>query len=311
MPKDDMPKKFPKIVIDALAEDNGHNEEAILLVEAMRKERENTLYSDLIYTLTHLHFKEHEARHYWEEILKHKVAMSLDLKRKVGVRVAILDFFTNMHQKIDNPKIIELDLYEQTLLSSVTDGLTGLYNHRFFHDRLEEETERARRYKTPLSVVLYDIDDFKVYNDTNGHIAGDVLLLEAAKLIRKTVRRSDIPSRYGGDEMGIILPHTDKAGAYIISDRIRERVYNHHFPNQEILPLGQVSMSGGVATFPMDAADKTTLIEAADHALYQSKESGKNRVIQFNPLFQESESKPPAPKAKAARAPRDRKKAKR
>jgi len=294
MPKEEMPKKFPKVVIDALAEDNGHSEEAIRLIEGLRREREATLYSDLIYTLTHLHFKEHEARHQWEEILKHKVAMSQDLRRNVGVRVALLDYFTNLHQKIDNPKIIELDLYEQTLLSSVTDGLTGLYNHRFFHDRLEEETERARRYKTPLSVVLYDIDDFKVYNDTNGHIAGDVLLVEAAKLIRKAVRRSDIPSRYGGDEMGIILPHTDKSGAFIISNRIREQTFAHHFPNQDILPLGQVSVSGGVATFPLDAGDKTALIENADRALYQSKQSGKNRVTQFHPLFLEPEPKKPA-----------------
>jgi len=307
MPKEEIPKKFPKVVIDALAEDNGHNEEAIQLVAAMRKERESTLYSDLIYTLTHLHFKEHEAQHHWEEILRHKVAMSEDLKRNVGVRVAILDYFTNMHQKIDNPKIIELDLYEQTLLSAVTDGLTGLYNHRYFHDRLEEETERARRYKTPLSVVLYDIDDFKVYNDTNGHIAGDVLLVEASKLIRRTVRRSDIASRYGGDELAIILPHTDKAGAFIIADRIRERVAQHHFPNQDILPLGQVSFSGGVSTFPGDAADKTSLIESADHALYQSKQAGKNRVTQFHPLFQEPAPKPEAPKPKSVRRPRAKK----
>lgn len=305
MPKEEIPQKFPKNVIDALAEDNGHSEEVMHLVETLRKEREATLYSDLIYTLTHLHFKEHEARTHWEEILKHKVAMSKDLKRNVGVRVAILDYFTNMHQKIDNPKIIELDAYEQTLLLAVTDGLTGLYNHRYFQDRLEEETERARRYAIPLSVVLYDIDDFKVYNDTNGHIAGDVLLLEASKLIRKTVRRSDIASRYGGDELGIILPHTDAAGAFIIADRIRERVNAHHFPNPQILPLGQVSMSGGVATYPMDAADKATLVECADHALYQSKQSGKNRVTQFRPLFQEP--KPEAPKAKPAGERRSRK----
>ncbi len=303
MPKGDLRRTFSKPVIAALAREDGQGEGARALIESLRREREPTLYSDLIHALTHLHFKEHDARIHWEEILKHKTALSRNLGRDVGVTVAILDYFTNLHRQIENPKIIELEAYEESLSSTATDGLTGLYNHRFFQDRLEEELERARRYGTVLSVVLYDLDDFKVYNDTNGHIAGDVLLLEAAKLIRKAIRRADIPARYGGDELAIIMPQTDAAGAIVIAERIRERLSAHRFPNQDILPLGLVTMSGGVVTFPRDAEDKATLLEKADQALRKAKQDGKSRVVQFQPL----EDEPEAPKAKPAHKPRARK----
>jgi diguanylate cyclase (GGDEF)-like protein len=278
------PKKaqhFTKEIIDVLGHDYEESSDLFKHVEELLKERAQSLYSDLLYTLTHLHFSEHQARHHWDKILKHKKVMTDQLGRNVGVRVALMDYFTNMDQQIDNPKIIELDVFEKTLLSAITDGLTGLYNHRYFQDRLDEESERARRFKIPLSLLMIDIDSFKAYNDGNGHIAGDVLLVDLAKLLRVTVRKVDVVARYGGEEFVVILPGTKTPGARIIAGRLCHRVAEHAFPNREVMPGKRVTVSIGQATMPDDAAEKAALIDCADKALYHAKQTGKNRVVVY------------------------------
>jgi diguanylate cyclase (GGDEF)-like protein len=266
-------------VISVLGQDNGETAEILKQVEDVRREKANSLYSDLIYTLTHLHFGETQAKHHWEKILQHKQEMSGILGRNVGIRVALLDYFINLQQKIDNPKIIEIDLFEKTMLSAVTDGLTGLYNHRYFQDRLDEEVERARRYGMPLSLLMVDVDDFKVYNDANGHIAGDVLLVEISKILLKAVRKVDAVARYGGEEFSVILPSTKKKGALTIAWRICQKVAAAHFPNQIVMPQKNVTVSIGVATFPEDAGEKVMLLDCADKLLYQAKALGKNQAF--------------------------------
>ncbi|MDI6740677.1 MAG: GGDEF domain-containing protein [Candidatus Edwardsbacteria bacterium] len=274
------PKKsgFTKEMIAILGKDYGESAEIMKQVEDLLKEKAATLYGDLIYTIAHLRFSENQARHHWEKVLQHKLEMARRLDRNVGVRVALLDYFTNMHRKIENPKIIELDVFEKAMLTAVTDGLTGLYNHRFFQDRLEEEVERCVRYAGTLSLLMLDLDDFKIYNDTNGHIAGDVLLVEVSKLIRRTVRKVDTVARYGGEEFSVVLPSTSKKGAMIIARRIVARIADNHFPNQIVMPGGRVTISCGVATFPDDAKDKAMLIDMADKMLYKAKRNGKNRA---------------------------------
>ncbi len=272
---------FTKEMIAILGKDYGESSEIMAQVEDLLKEKAHSLYSDLIYTLTHLHFTEAQARQHWEKILKHKQQMMQRLGRNVGVRVALMDYFTNLHQKIDNPKIIELDVFEKTLLSAITDGLTGLYNHRYFQDRLEEELERSQRYGQPSALLMIDLDDFKCYNDANGHIAGDVLLADVAKLIRKTVRKVDVVARYGGEEFAVILPATKKKGALIIAHRLCQKTANSKFPNQEVMPRKAITISMGLAVYPDDAKDKAKLIDMADKALYHAKKAGKNQVYSY------------------------------
>jgi len=269
---------FTKEMIAILGKDYGDSSEIIQQVEELLKEKAHSLYSDLIHTLTHLHFSEPQARQHWEKILKHKQQMTLKLGRNVGVRVALMDYFTNLHQRIENPKIIELDVFEKTLLSAITDGLTGLYNHRYFQDRLEEEMERSQRYGQPTSLMMADLDDFKKYNDANGHIAGDVLLVDLAKILRQTVRKVDVAARYGGEEFAVILPATKKKGALIIANRLCEKVAGQHFPNREVMPSKKVTLSIGLASYPDDAKDKPRLVDMADKALYLAKKAGKNQV---------------------------------
>lgn len=161
---------------------------------------------------------------------------------------------------------------------SITDGLTGIYNHRHFYTRLDEEAKRAERYGHPLSVIISDIDHFKDYNDAHGHPAGDSVLKGVASCIKGNARGQDTVARYGGEEFSIILPETEKEAALKVAERIRGCVSEQPFPNKETQPGGNLTISLGVATFPLDAGDVNGLVEKADKALYRAKEGGRNRV---------------------------------
>jgi two-component system cell cycle response regulator len=158
-----------------------------------------------------------------------------------------------------------------------TDGLTEVYNHRTFQERLNQEIARADRYRRPLSVLMIDVDHFKVYNDTCGHPQGDIVLQDLARLLREMSRTSDTVARYGGEEFAIILPETDSVGAQKIAQRLREQVEGYAFPGKDLMPGGTLTISIGVATH-VPAGSKDALLQAADTALYTAKREGRNRV---------------------------------
>jgi diguanylate cyclase (GGDEF)-like protein len=178
--------------------------------------------------------------------------------------------------------------YRALLDLAMIDGLTGLYNHRFFQDRLRSEVTRAARHRHPVSLLFCDIDDFKNYNDRNGHAAGDALLEELGKILRHTgqdatlaiaFRDSDIAARYGGEEFAIILPETPTTGAIIKAERLRQAIERTRFAHSQSQPLGKVTVSIGVAEFPADANERNALLDAADRAMYRAKKLGKNQVV--------------------------------
>lgn len=173
-------------------------------------------------------------------------------------------------------------LYDRLQRLSITDGLTGLYVHRHFQSRLEEEVKRAERYKEPLSLVMMDIDHFKRFNDVHGHLGGDAVLKAVAGVLREGLGSSELAARYGGEEFALVLPRTDKASALQRAEALRQAVKAARvdFDGQA---LG-VSVSLGVASFPGDAMTKKGLIEAADQALYASKTGGRDRVSAAPPL---------------------------
>ena len=191
-------------------------------------------------------------------------------------------------------------LFEETQRLAVTDGLTGLYNRRRFYELLEEEIVQAGR-KGVLSLIMLDIDDFKAYNDTYGHLAGDALLRELAQLFREGIRQGDIVARYGGEEFAVILPGTGKEEATALAERIRVQVEEHRFEGEEGMPAGEpprkrggqsssslspphaggkITVSLGVATYPQDAREPEALVNAADVALYEAKKR-RNRVCVY------------------------------
>jgi diguanylate cyclase (GGDEF)-like protein len=163
-------------------------------------------------------------------------------------------------------------------LMSITDALTALPNRRYLEERLAEELNRSKRYDYAMSFLMIDVDDFKVYNDKNGHQAGDVALQITAHCLKSTLRSADVASRYGGEEFCILLPQTAMAEAAVIADRIRQRVATTEFPHGASQPLGHVTISVGVSTFAKNIDTSENIIAAADRALFQAKSLGKDRV---------------------------------
>ncbi len=163
-------------------------------------------------------------------------------------------------------------------LMSITDSLTALPNRRYLEERLAEELNRSKRYDYSMSFLMIDIDDFKAYNDKNGHQAGDVALQISAHCLKSALRSADVASRYGGEEFCILLPQTAISEAGVIADRIRHRVSTTHFPHGKTQPLGHVTISVGVSTFTKNIDTPENIIAAADRALYQAKSLGKDRV---------------------------------
>lgn len=150
---------------------------------------------------------------------------------------------------------------------AVRDGLTGLFNRRYFNELINVELSRLKRVPSSLSLLMLDIDNFKNYNDTQGHPAGDEVLKKAAQVFRNSVRAMDIVCRYGGEEFIVMLPQTEKGAAQIIAERLRVQAGLY-------LPT---TVSIGIATLPQDAQNVEELIQKADDALYQAKKSGKNK----------------------------------
>ena len=163
-------------------------------------------------------------------------------------------------------------------LMSITDPLTSLPNRRYLEERLTEELNRSKRYDYPMSFLMIDIDDFKSYNDNNGHQAGDLALQITGHCLKAALRAADVASRYGGEEFCILLPQTSISEAGVIADRIRQRVSTTHFPHGKTQPLGHVTVSIGVASYSPIINSAEIVIAAADRALYKAKSMGKDRV---------------------------------
>ncbi len=163
----------------------------------------------------------------------------------------------------------------------VTDDLTGLYNARHLHELLEYELDRSHRYKSNVSLLFFDLDHFKSVNDRYGHLVGSRMISEVGHLVRSHIRSSDRGARYGGDEYVVILPNTPRKGALAVANNLLELLRNHTFltDSQELIPI---TASFGTATFPDDASDRTNLIRAADSAMYEAKEAGRNRVKSYS-----------------------------
>ena len=161
---------------------------------------------------------------------------------------------------------------------AVRDGLTGLYNHRYFQEALTVEVLRCKRHDRGFSLLFIDIDKFKHYNDTNGHPEGDIALKTTSELINSRLRASDILARYGGEEFIVLLPETSSTIALEIAEDIRQMIEQHPFTGEESQPLGKLTISVGISTFGVDGTDGSTLLEVADRRLYKAKDMGRNKV---------------------------------
>lgn len=265
-------------IIDALAGDVKYPAAEKLFVDELKGSAGDELYSDVLFTITFKRFNKDEAKKLFSEIIKHKYYMSEKLKRNVGVRIAALDYLANDKKILKNVRLIDENQMEQFMVFMNYDAATGVFNHRYFHEQLEEALCLAMNFSNPLSLLMMDVDNFKEYNDALGHLKGDVALRQIALMMKENTSETDIVARYGGDEFVIILPGRTKQKALEIAEKIRKRIDDFHFYHQEATVGKKVSLSIGVSAFPEDASERLKLIGKADEAMYEAKKAGKNAV---------------------------------
>ena len=213
-------------------------------------------------------------------------------RRDVTVRAEGYDFIKNPNEKDElivrvNALLKIKELKNKVERVSTTDDLTGLHNRKYLQERLEEEISRSKRYGTKLSCILFDIDFFKVVNDMFGYEWGDILLRNIANKLSAMVRKEDILTRYGDEEFLLVLPNTSEENAFLFGERFRREV-----EKMEFIPAGEdeahkVTISGGISTYPCMPdvdEDANTVIRYAEHALYNAKHRGKNKIIQFSQM---------------------------
>lgn len=191
--------------------------------------------------------------------------------KELQLRVRSLLRRKGMHDRL-------LEKYWTARQQAALDSLTGLVNYGSFQKQLGEEMERARRFREPVGLLMIDVDSFKICNDLNGHQAGDLVLQTIARLIRESVRTSDLVARYGGEEFAVVLPRTDLKGTMVAAEKIRRAVSDHPFPHGEKQPGGRITVSIGAMCAPPTGMEPQLMVAAADEALYAAKAAGKNRV---------------------------------
>ncbi len=273
-------EQIHKDVIECLEKFLRDDDSIIEEINRMAEEKGSKIFSIALHILTHLEFKDQEAEKYWREIIALRETLITAIGRKVSLRTAICDYFCTIKESLNNPKVVEIRIFEETIRSSKYDNLTKLLNRRYLDEVLSIELARAKRYSAELSVLFFDLDDFKKLNDTFGHSAGDAALFNVAQIILELKRTEDIAARYGGEEMVVLLPETKKIEALALSERIRNRVeeLKLKYDEQSIW----LTLSGGVSSYPNDALTPETLLKCADKALYDAKAAGKNNIMLYS-----------------------------
>lgn len=249
------------------------NLQQLIYIEDMQKERGNLNYKG--------HFNPKGAMVSSPLVNRNRLCGVLNLHHdEVG---GFSDNDLKLIQAVSNQAAIAIEnsqLYEKTRSLSNTDELTGLANRRYFQSILQREAAQAQRYQSYFSLLMIDIDHFKQYNDTHGHLKGDVVLRNVANLLLQNTRGIDLVSRFGGEEFVLLLPKTDKPGARAAAEKLCDCIAKTRFEGAvDSQPLGKVTISIGLACYPEDSKDVFELLDLADRSLYRAKDGGRNRVV--------------------------------
>lgn len=243
-------------------------------VESLAQEHGQSVYREMLLLMVGKHFSEELAASYWQQAICHCQEIYRPEFAARGFRSALMDYLRHEVGELNDPRIIEADYLHNISRSSVTDGLTGLYNQTYFKTILADTIVNQRRNgDLNFALVLLDLDHFKQYNDRCGHLVGDEALRLCAELITAALRDGDMAVRYGGEEFALLLPRMDRHTAFAVAERIRKSVENYPFPHQDRLDSGNLTISGGVAVFPINGETADEIIKAADAELYRAKES--------------------------------------
>jgi diguanylate cyclase (GGDEF)-like protein len=236
------------------------------------------IHARLMLLLFNLPLDEDEARRQWEAILAHRAAMEQALKRPVPLRVAALDILIQGNRRASRPHILEVIAGHRMDEQGLTDPVTGLHTRAFFEDQLPREVGRGRRYELDLSVVHLEIDDYASLVERLGATMGTMLLQEVANLVRSCVRTMDYAARAAASEFRLLLTETNRMGAFQVAERIRQRAEAFYLQRRVGGRPFEVTLSAGVASFPLDADDASDLARRARDAFHIAQARGRNRV---------------------------------
>lgn len=244
------------------------------------KEYGNIACQVIFQVLADLHFNPDVAYDYWKKVHQHSLWFNEQVGRPLPLIATMCDYFQSQKpQLISNPKLTTLESFESLVNHSTIDRLTGLFNRNCLNDTLTHLLALTQREGSELSFVFFDLDDFKLVNDTYGHQMGDSVLNTLGTLLSNSIRKSDIALRYGGEEFVVLMPNTDYKNALMLSNRIRLKVKNTPFI-EDGLKLN-ITISGGLAVYPTHAKTANELIYSADSALYRAKGAGKDNITVF------------------------------
>jgi diguanylate cyclase (GGDEF)-like protein len=249
-------------------------------LNALVKEEGNIACQIIFKIMADLHLNRDVAFNHWIQVNQHSQRLNEQVGRPLPLVAIICDYFCNQENKlVGHPKLTTHEHFNSLVNHSTIDSLTGLFNRNCFNDTLTHLLALTQREDSELSLVLLDLDDFKMVNDTYGHQIGDMVLRKFGKLLSNSIRKSDIALRYGGEEFVILMPNTNHKDALMLSNRIRLNVKKMPFiENGTNL---HISVSGGLAVYPAHAKTADELIYAADSALYRSKGACKNKIKVF------------------------------
>ncbi|KPK31808.1 MAG: hypothetical protein AMJ66_07765 [Betaproteobacteria bacterium SG8_40] len=242
------------------------------------------VYRNYFYLLTHLEFEESDAVRHWNEFKRYHAKFEKDLGYSIDTRISTLSYFINENRQLQNPKIIEMKVFQSTQDQVILDDLTALYNYRHFRERIKGEMQAAKNREEMLSLVIIDIDDFKHINDDYGHLAGDGILRQIAVLVKSGFTNHGEAFRYGGEEFAVIVPGVGKQEVYELSNKLCARIAAHPFVNENSPARHEMSVTAslGIAVYPHDCDTSDALIGNADKALYTAKGTGKNIVCLYS-----------------------------
>jgi diguanylate cyclase (GGDEF)-like protein len=269
-------------LIDLLSDDHPDPSQWVGRLKSFRDFENAPAFATAVRFLFQLEVPDDEAERLLDNVLEHRATLATALRRDPGLRVAAMDYLSNVERRYENPKIVEMRQFEETERSARTDPATGLANRRVFDDTLDREVRRSRRYKWPLTVLMVDLDRFKGINDQYGHLLGDLVLEKVGGVLRHAVREADVLCRYGGDEFAVILPETPRLGGFAVAERIRRRVPS---ALQDRLEGGHeiaLTVSCGLATYPDDGLHANQIVTRADEALYGAKRAGRDQVCVYH-----------------------------
>lgn len=230
----------------------------------------------LFSSITTFEFPDSEVVELWNNVSRHRNTLNAALGRDVGFRVATLDYLFNVEQRILNLMIVDNISYEKMLSEAQQDFKTGLLNARSFYHQIDNEIDRAGRFGEVFTLLFIDLDNFKQFNDTQGHLAGDALLESFAHRLKEQLRSIDVAGRYGGDEFCVFFPETNRGYAMNAVNRI-QRILGT-IVDERIRRETGISLSGGLVMYPFNGTTRRQLFQEADRVLYEAKHSGKDRI---------------------------------